>query len=452
MNFSGRVSLLLAVLLFSLGIVSCQHQISPEEKTTRAQLRAALRAKNWEQAISLARKVLESSPHEDGSWARLAQAQIGKRDAPALKATIAGWQQQVGRRSFKFDEDRGDLAQFEDHAEEALANWEKAVAKKGRAARLFRKIARAEQANRKWREAALAWTRCLATREKVSGLLNRAICYRHLHSWTAALADLHRAQALAPEHAIVRQELARFDRLDKFLEEVRELDRQQLASPNDGNLVGDRALLFLRAGDPVLALDDAEQAAQMMPTAVRPKLFRMIARRELASDARQSPPDPLVRLEDLSAQFLQTISRLDAEIAAEPKNAELLTNRAWQLNENGQSTFALDDAQNAQTNDSQSAGACAEIAYALSKLNDRAAAYREIERATELDPNFSTAWQYRGELEMGEGDYTKAVDSLSRALAINQTADALTAREACYRKLGQIEKAEDDQKLLEQFR
>src|SRR5262249_24545758 len=95
MNFSGRASRLVAVSFFSLGMVSCHQPISPEEKATRAQLRAALRAKNWEQAIPLGRKVLELSPHEDGSWARLAEAQIGQRDVPGLKVTIDRWEQEV---------------------------------------------------------------------------------------------------------------------------------------------------------------------------------------------------------------------------------------------------------------------------------------------------------------------------------------------------------------------
>ena len=451
MNFSRRLILLFGLIFFLGEIVGCARRLSPEEKARRSELRGALRAKDWERAIPLARKVVESAPHEDGSWGRLALAQFGKRDLPGLKQTLNSWQQQVERKSFKFDELRGDLALLENRPEEALAHWESAVANKGREARLFRKIARAEQAKRKWQEAALSWTKALTMHETVDGLVNRASCYHHLHSWTAALADLHRAQALAPQQPVVGQEVQRFDRLAKFLEGVAELDRQQRASPNDAGLLGDRALLFLRADDPVLAIDDAEQAAQISPAAVRPRIFATIAR-ALESNAAKSAMSPAIRLEDLSPQFLQIVRRLDAEIVAEPKNAELLTSRAWQLNEIGLATWALADAQNAQTNDPKSAGACAEAAYAFSKLNQRSAAYREIELATQLDPKFSTAWQYRGELEMDDGDYEKAIDSLTRALAINQTAGALTARESCYRMLGQTEKAAEDEKALEQFR
>src|SRR5262249_47971846 len=102
--------------------------------------------------------------------------------------------------------------------------------------------------------------------------------------------------------------------------------------------------------------------------------------------------------------------------------------------------------------DPKSAGASAEAAYALSKLGQHSTAYQEIERAIRLDPKFATAWQYRGELELGQGDYAQAVESFTRALEINQTAAALRARASCYRKLGLSDKAKEDAKSLEQFR
>jgi hypothetical protein len=44
-----------------------------------------------------------------------------------------------------------------------------------------------------------------------------------------------------------------------------------------------------------------------------------------------------------------------------------------------------------------------------------------------------------------------AIDSLTRALAINQTVAALAKREECYRKVGLLAKAEDDRRALEKF-
>jgi tetratricopeptide (TPR) repeat protein len=313
--------------------------------------------------------------------------------------------------------------------------------------------ARLEQAKGHWAQAAVAWTRGLKEHETVPALVNRAICYRHLHSWDAARADLHRAEALAPRDPLVRRESALFSRLEKFLAELRDLDRQLLALPNDAETLGDRALLLLRAGDAELALDDATEALRLAPMAARPQLLRVVADQALGRPAQHGPAlvDDSMRLEQMSPEFLQTIRRLDQEIAAEPKSAELRTHRAWQLNEIGQPRLALADAQSALQVDARSAGACAEASYALAKLKRAPEAYAQIKRATELDPNFSTAWQYRGELEMGRTDYLAAIESLSRALAIKQTAAALAKREECYRKLGLLAKAESDQKALEEI-
>jgi len=186
---------------------------------------------------------------------------------------------------------------------------------------------------------------------------------------------------------------------------------------------------------------------------VRPQLLRALAEQALGRTVPRdaAPVDASLRLEQLAPEFLQTIRRLDQEIATEPESAELHTRRAWQLNEIGQPQLALADAQSALQSDARSAGACAEASYALAKLKRAPEAFAQIKHATELDPNFSTAWQYRGELEMGRADYTAAIESLSRALAINQTVGALAKREECYRKVGLLANAESDQKALEEL-
>ena len=87
--------------------------------------------------------------------------------------------------------------------------------------------------------------------------------------------------------------------------------------------------------------------------------------------------------------------------------------------------------------------------YALAKLGRTEEAYAQIKRATELDPIFSTAWDYRGELEVARGDYAGAIESLSRALAITPTYTALQKREQAYRQLGLVEKADEDRHALD---
>jgi tetratricopeptide (TPR) repeat protein len=101
--------------------------------------------------------------------------------------------------------------------------------------------------------------------------------------------------------------------------------------------------------------------------------------------------------------------------------------------------------------DPKSPSASAEKAYALMKLGRADEAFEEIQHATTLDPNYATAWQYRGELEMERRDYLAAIESLSRALSLNQTVTVLEKRETCYRMVGWTRQAEEDRHMLEQL-
>jgi len=453
MNFS-RLSPIALVLVLVLGLGGCQRRTSDEEKKARGETRRALQDRSYATAIPLARRVLHFAPNDNGAWARLAQAQAGLRDRTGLRQTLTDWRAAVKQTSGKYDEYRGDLALAYGHRAEALAAWTKAVAPKDRKARVFSKIARLEEQNAHWGKAIEAWSAAIKSQDTAVARIQRTICYRHLHDWDAALADLHRAEQITPNLPIVRQQATLFARLGKFLAEVREIDKQLATLPNDFGLLADRALLFLRAEDADLALDDATRASQLSRSAVRPKLFITLAEQTLgrATNAEELPVRNIIQLDALSPEFLQTISRLDAEIAVEPKSADLRIHRAWQLNEVEQPGLALADAEAAIELDPKSAGAYAEASYALAKLRREPEAYDRIRRATDLDPNFSTAWQYRGELEMRKIDYLAAIESLTRALAINQTAAVLAKREECYRKLGLLVKAEEDHQTLEQIR
>ncbi|HEY2800786.1 MAG TPA: hypothetical protein VGI85_09345 [Chthoniobacterales bacterium] len=453
MNFS-RFRLLFLFCAGALLLSSCHRTISPAERKARTELRGALRKRAFAAAIPLAREILRMAPKDNGAWARLAEAEAGLADWSGLRQTLVNWSRAVSHTSAKFDEYRGDLARTEGRRVEAVAAWEKSVARGRDNARVFTKIARVEETNAHWAEAAAAWKKRLKLEPSVDAFLHCARCSRHLHRWDETQACLQRATQLAPDDPLVRQANERFARLDKFLAEVRDLDRALMAAPNDAELLADRALLFLRAREAELALDDAQAARHLSGNAIRPKLFAALALRALGrgKDADRFGLRKGTRLDTLASEFLETLHRLDAEIATEPKSAELWVNRAWQLNENDQPQWALADAKTASKLNLASAGACAEASYALAKLGRTGEAYEQIKRATALDPNFSTAWQYRGELEMRQIDYFAAIGSLSHALAINQTAAALTKREECYRRLGLLAKAEDDHKALERFR
>lgn len=455
--FNRRPLLILSALLCVMALllpIGCRRTVSNNEKQIRADLRRALSEHSYQTATVLARRVIQFAPQDNGAWERLVQAQLGVKDLAGAKQSLLEWGKAVWRPSAKFHEYSGDIALKEGDRSSALIAWRKSAEINARNPRVYRKIAVQEQSAHHWQEAVAAWSGILKIQDSAEGRINRALCSRRIHQWESALRDLHRAQQLAPNDDHVRRQTESFDRFAKFLPEVRDIDKELAALPNDSSLLCDRALLFLRASDAQLALDDAEAAIKSSTTAVRPRLFQALALIGLGrvGEVAKLSVHPSIALGSLSSEFLQTISRLDSEISAEPKNPELYVDRAWQLNEIGQPALALADAEKALELDAKSSGACAESSYALKKLGRDKESLDRIKRTTELDPNFSTAWQYRGELEMQNSDYPAAIDSLTRALQINQTAGALEKREECYRRVGLIAKAQQDHHLLEQFR
>jgi len=431
-----------------LALPACHRAASKEEKALRAELRKALEEQSYERAVELARRHLKLRPQDNGTWDRLVRAQFGLHDLAAISQSLDDWRNAVPEPSSSLDEYAGDYAAAKNDDAWAVAAWKKVAAADPKNVRIWEKIARLEKRQQLWTKEDAAWTAVIAVQESASARINRALCRRRLHRWHDAFEDLDKAHTLAPDDPEMQRGAKLFEGIGRFLAEIRELDSALAISPNDPGLLVDRALLFLRADDPELALEDAEAAEKIGTWAVRPKLFRALALIALgrADECEKLGVHKLIRLERLAPEFLETMARLDSEISAERNNAELYVSRAWQLNEIGQPSLALLDAQTAVTLDPKAAGACAEASYALTKLGRSAEALEQIKRATELDPNLSTAWQYRGELEMVRGETLSAVESFTHVLEANQTPAALEKREQCYRRLGLLVKAEQDRK------
>lgn len=449
MSFCIRRHLLLLLLLVIE--TGCARKISPEEKQTRAELRQALHEKNFEQAELLARRVLQTSAHENGAWERLVRAQLGRRDLGGAKQSLTEWRKSARKASSKLEEYSGDIALEEHDSARALIAWQHALVAKPKQPALLRKVARLQDAEHRWTDENATLTRLLALGENAHDRMAHALCLRRLHRWPEALAESRRAQELAPDSGELAARVKLFQRLGKFLAELKELDTRLAITPADDQLLADRALLSLRGEDAELALEDSEAAAKTAPWAMRPRILGAIALLQLGrrDECEKTGVTAGLRLESLSAEFLQTISRLDSDISVERSNAELYVSRAWHLNDIGQPTLAIEDTETALRFDPNSAGAQAELGYALSKLGRVDEAVARVNRATELDPNFSTGWQYRGELEMVRGDFVAAIESFSRALAINQTPTALQKREECYRQVGLLTKAAEDHRALD---
>jgi tetratricopeptide (TPR) repeat protein len=435
------------------GITGCEDSASRQEKALRVQLGRALRHHSYESALPLARRLIEAAPQDNSAWKHLVKAQLGLGDLDGAKQTLAQWRKVVRSPSPRLDEYEGDIAQEEHDTARALQSWAKALNRQPKNRRTLEKIALLEQSQRHWSEANRAWSALLQIEDDEIARVNRAACRRRLREWNGALEDLHRAQKLAPDDPEVQHWSKLFEKLGKFLDEIRALDARISAGPADAVLLADRALLLLRSGDPELALDDCESAVKLAPWAAGPKLFQamaLIALNRSNECERLSIREPL-RLEALTPEFLETMNRLDSAISVERNNAEHYTARAWQLSEIAQPMLALEDAETAARLDPKSASAWAEVGYALMKLGRAQEASQKIKHATELDPTLASAWEYRGELELAGGDSLAAIDSLSRALAIQQTVAGLQKREECYRRLGLQARADEDHRAMQQL-
>ncbi|HEV2841289.1 MAG TPA: hypothetical protein VGW39_08200, partial [Chthoniobacterales bacterium] len=331
--------------------------------------------------------------------------------------------------------------------------WANVLSADPRNTRVLEKLARLEKKQQHWTAENDAWTEHIEVQDNAMARINRALCRRRLHRWQDAFDDLQRAQELAPNDPEVLRGGKLLEQMGKFLADIRELNAGLAVSPNDPGLLADRALMFLRSQDYELALEDSTEAVKFGPWAVRPKLFQAIALIDLGrtDECETLAVQKSIRLEALTPEFLETISRLDSEISVERSNAELHISRAWQLNEIDQPALALQDADKAARLDPKSAGAPVECSYALMKLGRAEEALQQIKHATALDPTLATAWQYRGELEMARGEILSAIESLTHALETTQTAVALQKREECYRRLGLLVKAEQDRRALEEL-
>ncbi len=444
--WAGAAPVLLAALL----LLSCQPQNIREEKALRRQLNHEMRHHSFESAIPLARKLIRMAPQDEKVWGVLVQAQIGLHDFDAARVSLGDWRVAIRKPSGKADELEGDILYAEGQPGAALQAWQSAHSLQPKNQRVLAKIGALHQRNQRWSDAIEAWTRSLQIKDNAIARINRAVCYRRLRMWEQAFQDFHHAQKLGADEPDVQHWTQQFHTISKFMDAIREMDARVAALPDDPGLLADRAMLMLRCGDPQLALDDAEQAGRLAAWAIRPRLFKALA---LIALGRGSEVDALsirvpLRLESLSPEFLDTISRIDSAIAVERTNPEHYASRAWQLNEIGQPLLALADADNAVKLDARSGTGRVEQSYALNKLGRTQEAFDRIKEATVIDPQLAPAWQYRGELEMARGDNLAAIESFTKALGQQLSSIALQKREECYRRLGLTERADEDHRAL----
>jgi len=153
----------------------------------------------------------------------------------------------------------------------------------------------------------------------------------------------------------------------------------------------------------------------------------------------------------VSEQALRELGVLDARLLANPKDSDALSARSKILRELRQFTLSLADARAALAINDKSADAHFEAAQDLNSLGHEKEALEQVRIATELDPRDSAKWFFRGVLERQRANFSAAIESQTRSLAINESLVALAEREQCERRIGKIHEADADLRRIREL-
>jgi len=413
------------------------------------QLAAAQEATDKPAIIELSRRIVEADPQDSKAWETLARTQLEVAEYDRCAATLNAWENAVRPYPAVLDDLRGDVAEARKDHKAAERYWRSYIKARPEAVDGFEKLADLCASENRWRDAVELRTQALALDETAVGRIRLANLYLELHEWDKALVDSDKANALDPSDATVKEWLPQFELLRKFLPRIKVLDPQIGKSQGATVLWLDRARLFTLANRFDLALTDCRQAMKLGPGMMRPRIQTGEALLDLGRGeeaARLNVSYDLARDENkhVNEGALRTLGNCDAQVLQNSGKADPLIARSKALRRLNQYVLALADARAALALDPNSAGAHFEAAHALDALGHTREAMSHISIATELDPNDPVMWYYRGLLEAQRADFTAAIQSQSRSLAIRESSVALLERENCERRTGRIADADAD--------
>jgi tetratricopeptide (TPR) repeat protein len=378
-------------------------------------------------------------------WAKVASAQLALKDYDRCNATLDRWHTMVKPPPPVIEDMRGDIALEKEKFKEAETHWLAFVAAKpprDDAAKTYDKLANLYVAQSRWQENLDCRTHVVALRDTAANRVARATALLRLHRWDDAYAEIEKANKLDASDAMVKEWLPQFERLERFIPRLKELDAEIAKTPNESKPLLDQARLFTLADRPLLALENCEKALKIQPASMRVRIQTAEARLDT------SDPDGAAKLgvsgklkrdyydKHVSDSALLELDKQDAVLQRDPKNVEALVMRAQVLHNLNQFTLALADGQAALAIEDKSAGAHSAVAHDLDELGQKKEALEQARRATELSPQDWMKWAFRGMLEKERADYAAAIDSFSRALSIQPDSTVSDERENCERRLG----------------
>jgi len=425
----------------------------------RAQLHAARDAADNSAIVELSRRIIAIAPSDFDAWKTLAQTQLEIEDFDRLEQTLNAWQKTARHSPATIEDFRGSLAFKRKDYQSAEQHWLAYLATKPRppdAATEYDNLANLCVEQARWADNAAYRTKAIAAQDSAARRVLRACVYLRLHKWDAAYADIAKANEMDPSDSEVKEWLPQFERLREFLPRIKALDAQIAKAPNDAGLLLERARIFTLAGRPLLALDDAERAFKLQPASMRARIQTAEALLDVdrADDAAKlEVSGDLTRQKDrhVSDPALRELGTLDALLLANPKDSDALAARAKTLRELRQFTLALADARAAIAVNNRSAAAYFEAGHDLDGLGQTKEALVYARKATELDPNGSAKWFFRGVLERQRADFVNAIESQTRSIQIDESLIALREREQCERRVGKVSEADADLRRIQEI-
>ena len=425
----------------------------------RTQLAAAEEAEDKTAIIELSRRIVAIAPKESAIWEKLAHTQFAIEDYDRCEQTLDAWQKAVKPPPAVIEDFRGDIAAKIHDYQAAERHWLTFIATKpppGHAAVDYDNLADLCVEQSRWKDNLDYRSKAIAARDTTTRRVYRACAFLRLHQWDAAYADMDKANKMDSTNPQVREWLPQFERLQKFLPEIKEAAAKIAKSPDDVDLLLERAHLFTLAGRPLLALDDCERAMKLQPASMRARVQTaeaLIDVKKADDAAKLQISSVLTREADMhvSEAKLHELAEEDAQISQNPGKAEPLAARAKTLRYLHQYTLALADARAALALDDKSVAAHIEAAENLNELGQFKEALVHITRATELNGDDWAAWYHRGVLEAQRADYPAAIESLTRSVKLQETVDALRAREKSARRIGKIDMADADLKRIHEL-
>ena len=451
----------IAVLIVLTGSAFAARE-APELQQLRDQLKKAQETEDKPAIIELSQRIIAIAPTDSRTWDTLAQTQLESEDLDDLERTLDAWQKAFKKPPAAIEDFRAGLCFKRKDYPCAEKHWLAFIATKpprADAATIYDNLAEicAEQA--RWADHAAYRAKAIAAQDTAARRVLHAVALLRLHNWDAAFADMAKANKMDATDSQVKEWLPEFERLQKFLPQIKTLDAQIAKSQNDPAVAGlllERARVFILAGRPLLATDDAGRAFKLQPSSMRARieLAEALLDAGQTEDATKLQVDRYLRRgEDkhVSDEALRELGTLDARLSANPKDADALVARAKILRDLRQFTLALADANAALAINDKSAAAHFEAAQDLDGLYEQKEALLHARIATELNPHDSNMWFFRGVLERKRADFAGAVASQTRSIEISESPAALSEREQCQRRIGKTAEADADLHRIQQL-